>query len=63
MAPIKKSVINEVERKIQLLKQRFPTKTIQRVLVVHGKPSRELLRSGYFYRIISSEDLVTALVA
>jgi AAA+ ATPase superfamily predicted ATPase len=56
-APIGRSVVGEVERKVQLLQHCFPTKTIQRVLVVHGRPSRELARSGYFYRIIQSSEL------
>ena len=57
LAPIGLSVVTEVERKAAILQQAFPSKTIQRVLVVHGEPSRDLERSGYFYRIIRSREL------
>jgi hypothetical protein len=57
VAPIGVEVVKEVERKIQLLQGDFPAKTIQRVLVVHGEPSRDLTRSGYFYRTIRSAEL------
>ena len=50
-------VVREVERKALQLQQKFPSKTIQRVLVIHGEPSREVLRSGYFYRIIQASEL------
>lgn len=58
VSPIGKSVVEEVERKAELLHREFPSKTIQRVLVVHGEPSRDLVRAGYFYRIITSAELV-----
>jgi hypothetical protein len=58
VAPIGIEIAKEVERKVELLQAEFPTKTIQRVLVVHGQPSRDLSQSGYFYRIIRSADLV-----
>jgi len=58
-APIGIEVIKEVERKVQLLQSEFPSETIQRILVVHGEPTRELLRSGYFYRTITAADLAS----
>jgi uncharacterized protein len=58
VAPIGMGVVNEVEQKAALLQQAFPSKTIQRVLVVHGEPSRDLVRAGYFYRIIRSHELL-----
>ncbi len=58
-APIGTRVIEEVETKAQCLQQVFPSKTIQRVLVLHGRPSAELERAGYFYRIIRSAELVS----
>lgn len=58
VSPIGIGVIKEVERKAELLQRAFPSKTIQRVLVVHGEPSRDLARSGYFYRIIGSAELM-----
>ncbi len=60
VAPVGIGVTKEVERKVQFVQQAFPSKTIQRVLVVHGTPSQNLVRSGYFYRIVRAQDLVTS---
>lgn len=57
VAPVGKRVIREVEQKVAVLQRLYPSKTIQRVLVVHGEPSRELAASGYFYRIIPATEL------
>jgi len=57
-APLGKAVITEVERKAQLLQAEYPRHTIQRVLVSDGPVSREVERSGYFFRILGSPDLV-----
>jgi len=57
VAAIGTGVTREVERKVELLRAEFPSKTIQRVLVIHGRPSRELSQSGYFYRIIKAAEL------
>ncbi|MBK8091691.1 MAG: ATP-binding protein [Verrucomicrobiaceae bacterium] len=57
-APLGRSVITEVERKAELLRQEYPRRTIQPVLVVDGPISKEIEASGYFYRIIQAEDLV-----
>jgi hypothetical protein len=58
IAPAGKEIIQEVERKAELLRARFPAKTIQRVLVLHGQASRTLVGSGYFYRIIHASELL-----
>jgi hypothetical protein len=58
LAPIGVGVVKEVERKVALLQQAFPSKTVQRVLVIHGEPSRDLERADYFYRIIRSAELL-----
>lgn len=57
VAPLGMDVVGEVDRKVRQLQLEFPSKTIQRVLVVHGEPSPEVLRSGYFYKIIHAADL------
>jgi hypothetical protein len=57
VAPLGMDVIREVERKVQQLQREFPSKTIQRVLVVHGEPSSEVVKAGYFYRIIHAAEL------
>jgi hypothetical protein len=52
--PIGVEVIPEVERKVELLEPFAGRKTIQRVLVVYGTPTKPLVDSGYFYRIIDA---------
>jgi hypothetical protein len=59
VSPLGMDVVREVEEKAQRLQGEFPSKTIHRVLVLHGEPSRELVRSGYFYRIVRAEELVS----
>jgi uncharacterized protein len=56
-APLGKGIIAEMERKVVVLQTEFPRSTIQRVLVTDGPVSKDLKASGYFYRIITSEDL------
>jgi len=63
VSPIGTGVVKEVERKVELLQRAFPSKTIQRVLVIHGEPSRDLVRTGYFYRIINSAELLPPAAA
>ncbi len=60
VAPVGMKVVQEVERKAELLQRAFPSKTVQRVLVLHGEPSRDLARSGAFYRIIRAAELARA---
>jgi hypothetical protein len=52
--PVGIEVIPEVERKVQHLAQAAGRKTIQRVLIVCGRPSQALIDAGYFYRIIDA---------
>ena len=60
VTPIGMEVIREVERKAQLLQREFASKTVQRVLVVHGEASREVVQSGCFYRIVHARELAVA---
>jgi len=60
LPPIGLGVVKDVERKVAILQRAFPSKTIQRVLVVHGEPSRDLEQAGYFYRIIRSSELLAS---
>jgi hypothetical protein len=57
VAPLGMDVVREVERKVELLRRAFPSKTIQRVLVIQGEPSRAVVASGYFHRIVRAEEL------
>jgi uncharacterized protein len=58
IAPIGISIIKEVERKAAILRDKFKRKTIQKVLVSLSSPSKELVNSGYFFRIIHPEELL-----
>ncbi len=57
LTPVGRKIIQEVERKAAVIRRKYPSKTIQKVLIILGKPTRELASSGYFYRIIEAEDL------
>ncbi|MBU0505584.1 MAG: ATP-binding protein [bacterium] len=60
LTPIGKDVIAEVEKKAQLL-ENITNKTIQKVLVTKSEPTKELIASGYFYKIIMAKDLIKEL--
>ena len=57
-APVGKAVLPEVERKAAILQAEYPRHTIQRVLVSDGPVSREVERSGYFFRILTAFELM-----
>ncbi len=57
-APLGRAVITEVERKVELLRQEFPRRSIQSVLVVDGPISKDVEASGYFHRIIQADELL-----
>lgn len=52
--PIGLEVIQEVDKKVQLLERVVGRKTIQPVLIVYGQPTPALVDAGYFYRIIDA---------
>lgn len=56
--PLGKKIIEEIEKKVKILESFFPSKTIQRVLVVHGELTSTIKDSGYFYRIVKARELV-----
>lgn len=49
-------LIHEVEQKVKEL-EKISKKTIQKVLIVKDNVTQELIKRGYFYRIISSSEL------
>lgn len=49
-------VIEEVEKKVSAI-EKISKKTIQKVLIVKDAASQELVKSGYFYKIITCQDL------
>lgn len=59
LRPVGMAVVAEVEEKAERLAQFFPTQTIQRVLITSRPVSRELEACGYFYRIITVDELIS----
>lgn len=57
-APLGRAVIAEVEHKANVLREEFPKRTVQPVLVVDGPVSREVESAGWFYRIIQAEEML-----
>jgi AAA+ ATPase superfamily predicted ATPase len=53
-----KEIIAETEKKIELIESKTK-KTIQKILITKTEPSQDLLRSGYFYKIIQAEELLS----
>ena len=56
ISPIGTGVIEEVERKADILAAEFKNKTIQKVLISRSKATDNLIASGFFYRIIKPEE-------
>ncbi|MEN8255151.1 MAG: ATP-binding protein [Verrucomicrobiota bacterium] len=55
--PIGKSVIEEIERKAGLLREAFPGKTVQNVLLYHGSITKTVGQSPYIYATLDSNIL------
>jgi hypothetical protein len=53
------SIISEVEKKVEKLKEYIGRKTIQKVLITLTPPGKELVASGYFYRIIQPQEFLS----
>jgi len=49
-------IIEEVERKAEIIKNKFKNKTVQKVLISRSNPTGDLASCGYFYRIIKPEE-------
>jgi hypothetical protein len=58
-APVGVDVAKEVQRKVEKLPW-LERRTVQKVLITRSEPTRELLRAGYFSRIILARDLIRA---
>ncbi|OFZ81108.1 MAG: hypothetical protein A2583_11600 [Bdellovibrionales bacterium RIFOXYD1_FULL_53_11] len=54
--PVGIEVVRELENKIDILKTKT-NKTIQKVLIVKDEVTDDLIKSGYFYKIITSHEL------
>ena len=55
--PETRSIISEIEAKVAALNL-GARKTVQRVLITKSIPSNEVIRSGYFYKIIEAGSLI-----
>ena len=56
LSPIGMDVIEEVERKAEIINNKFKKKTVQKVLISSSKPTKDLVSCGFFYRIINPEE-------
>ncbi len=54
--PIGMPIIQEIERKVEILKRAFKKKTIQKVLISQSRMTKDLAASGYFYKSIDPRD-------
>lgn len=56
LSPIGMDIIEEVERKAEIINSKFKNKTVQKVLISRSKPAKDLVSCGFFYRIINPEE-------
>ena len=56
LKPVGLDIIDEVERKAELINNQFKNKTIQKVLISRSDPTRDFAACGFFYRIIKPEE-------
>jgi len=57
--PIGKAVIGEIEQKAAVLREQFPRKTVQNVLVYHGSVTSAVSQSPYVFRALDSNVLLS----
>ncbi|NQY74136.1 MAG: hypothetical protein HRT90_05170, partial [Candidatus Margulisbacteria bacterium] len=55
--PVPVNTMEDVDKKIEVLKKDFPGQTILKVLITKSKPSNKIIESKYFYKILYAEDL------
>ena len=56
LRPVGLDIIGEVERKAEIINNKFKNKTIQKVLISRSDPTSDLAACGFFYRIIKPEE-------
>ena len=54
--PVGIDITREVEKKVTILKEAFPGKTIQKILIAGNGATRNLESAGYFYKTIRPEE-------
>jgi len=52
------NVIEETERKVEILRQQFPRKTVLPVLITFKAPTADLQKMAYFAHILRTEDFI-----
>ena len=57
--PLGKSVAKEIQHKMAVLGELFPTKTVQSVLVYHGDVTDELLRAPQIFKTLDASVLLS----
>ena len=58
LAPVGIGIIQDVERKVNLLRNKFKQKTIQKVLISLSPPTKDLIAMGYFFKVIHPESFL-----
>ena len=56
LTPAGTGIIEEIERKAEVLRNKFKGKTIQKVLISCSGATNDLISSGFFYRIIKPDE-------
>ena len=51
-------VIKQVNRKVAALEQKYPGRTILKVLLTKSSSTKSAAKSGYFFRIIRADELI-----
>jgi len=52
-------IISQVERKVEVLQQKYPDRTILKVLLTKSSSVEAVSKSGYFFRIIKAMELMS----
>ena len=58
LKPVGMNIIEEVERKAEIIYNKFKNKTVQKVLISRSNPTGDLASCGFFYRIIKPEEFI-----
>jgi hypothetical protein len=51
-------VVQDVERKVNILQSKFKQKTIQKILISLSPPTKDLTATGYFFKVIHPESFL-----
>ncbi|MBF0429813.1 MAG: AAA family ATPase [Fibrobacteria bacterium] len=58
LSPVAKEVIEQVNRKVLILQEKYPGRTILKILLTKSRPTDNVVNAGYFAKIIKAEDLI-----